>query len=280
MLLDKGFIDSTKKIGFDGVELNTDQNYAEDRLHDFKKASLIKEESIIQKIEIHSISISAIRDFDFYFANKNEFFSILKIVNHISKVGSKIGAKYLMFPFFRINHKTIKKRLTIDRIRQLVNIAKSNNIKIAIESFLSPNDLLDLLHQINSDFLKICFDVGIATACNYELFNSIIKLKDKIGYFHIKDSNCLITSKNVNADFSLLQKLRTNSIVNNSSIINGGSYWNVPLGKGDVDFSAIKKALKLINYKGFLILETQPRNNPIRNAKLNLSLLKGFISSL
>lgn len=280
MLPDKNFIISAKKLGFDGVELNTIKHYFKDRLCNCDEVNRIKELSIDTKIEIHSVSVSAIRDFDFVLANHKEFAFMLRIIDHLAKVGSKIGAKYLMLPIFTVNHNTLNSKLLINRLKKILEIAKINEVTIAFESFLSLNDLLDLLNQIDSDYLKICFDVGIATKCNYELFESIIKLREKIGYFHIKDSNRLIASKNSNLDFFLLQKLRTNSDLNNSSIVNGGTKWTIPLGEGDVDFEAIKKALKIINYKGFLVLETSPGNDPLGNASSNLSLLKGFISSI
>lgn len=280
MQKDKDFIISAKKLGFDGVELNTNQNFHTDRLLNRKKISYIKELATDLKIEIYSISISAIRPFDFHSANKKEFFTILKIVKEVSDVGYKIGAKYLMLPIFRIDHKMVKNQFIIERIEKIVSIAKSNKMDIALESFLSPNDIIEIFNQIDSDYLKICFDVGIATACNYDLLKSIIKLKDRIGYFHIKDTNRILTSKNINADFLLLQKLRKNSNLNKQAKTDRGTYWTVPLGSGDVDFKAIKKALKIIDYKGFLVLETNPKSDPIGNASSNLSLLKSFMSSL
>jgi len=53
------------------------------------------------------------------------------------------------------------------------------------------------------------------------------------------------------------------------------------IGKGDMDFRSILKALKEINYKGFITIELYPyQDNPIGAGKESLERLKKLLREI
>lgn len=55
------------------------------------------------------------------------------------------------------------------------------------------------------------------------------------------------------------------------------SFIELPLGEGDVPFSAYLKALEEIGYEGFLTIEREVGNQPLADIKTAVSYLRGLI---
>jgi AP endonuclease, family 2 len=117
---------------------------------------------------------------------------------------------------------------------KLAPVAQSAGIKIGIENvwnkfLLSPLELVRFIDEINSESLGIYFDVGNCLYIGYpehwiEIF------AHRIVQIHLSDYRC-----------------------SQSGL---GAF--VDLFAGDVDFSAVSKALAVVKYEGYLILEMLP----------------------
>jgi L-ribulose-5-phosphate 3-epimerase UlaE len=97
--------------------------------------------------------------------------------------------------------------------------------------------------------IKVCLDLGNITYFNYNVVKEILSAKNLIGIIHIKDKK-----KN--------------------------QAKNVPIGKGDVNFSNSLKALKKIGYEGNFTLETAQGKNTLKSASINFSKISYFLKKI
>ena len=128
------------------------------------------------------------------------------------------------------------------------------------------DELEELLTEIDAQILKICLDTG---HCLYAGFNPVEFMRrhmDRISYMHFKD-----TDPNVKAQV----------IANQTGFYEAcaqGLFCN--LGKGEVDFPAVRKILIEQGYTGWCTVEQecdpQGQNSPINDAEANREFLKSI----
>jgi len=274
LLEDNRLFIEAKSLGFDGVELNTELDYTVDRLWVPGETDRIKKLADDSNIEIFTISLSAIRNYGFLNPDSNKRKIGQKLIRYILELGSKMNVSVLMLPMLSTTHKDVSTTLLISGLKEAVQIAEENGIYIALEVFLSADDVLEIIQQTKSEFLKISFDVGITTVCGYNVYEEIVKLKDVIAQIHIKDSIRPKEFGDRKIEFPELMKLREKRAPLGKDEKDGGTKWAVQLGDGSVDFSSVKKAIHKINYDGYLILETPPGKDPMMNAARNLNFIR------
>jgi len=126
----------------------------------------------------------------------------------------------------------------IGGLKECVPLAEKQDITIAIEACSefkinskrytpildSTDDLLRMIEEIGSKNIKVCLDVMHLHRLKESITEAITRIGEKIACIHIWDTDS--TGK-----------------------------FNIPCGKGEIDFNEIIKALKQINYNGYLELE-------------------------
>ncbi len=145
-------------------------------------------------------------------------------------------------------------KLFLDGLRRVATVAEENKIKILIEP--EPNLLLEnsqqflsFLKNVNSDAVKLNFDIGHFFCVNEDPAALVNKLADYIEHFHLAD-------------------ISSNRVHNHL----------IP-GQGAIDFSSVFKAMNEINYDGFVTVELYPyQDNPIDAAKKAYEYLNGLIT--
>jgi sugar phosphate isomerase/epimerase len=142
----------------------------------------------------------------------------------------------------------------VDELSKVVPIAEENKVKILVEpepKLLLENSehFLNFIKNINSDYVKLNFDIGHFFCVNENPATLINKLADYIEHFHLAD-------------------IASNRIHNHL----------IP-GQGAIDFHSVFDAIHKINYKGFVTVELYPyQENPIEAAKIAYKYLKNIIS--
>jgi sugar phosphate isomerase/epimerase len=107
---------------------------------------------------------------------------------------------------------------------------------------------LDFMKYIDSDAIKLNFDIGHFFCVGEDPASLVIKLADHIDHFHLAD----IASDRVHSHL-------------------------IP-GQGAIDFSSVLKAIDEIDYKGFVTVELYPyQDNPIDAAKMAYEYLNNLI---
>jgi len=157
-----------------------------------------------------------------------------------------LGATAILVPFFGEaelldSHKEFKKAdvdAVVACMKKVGPRAKDADVHLGIESTLTARQYLELLDRIGSEYVGAYYDIGNCTGAGYDVPGDIKALKDRISMIHFKD---------------------------------GGNF----LGEGRVRLEPLAEALKAIDYKSWIILETAcPTNNALADAKKNVDTIR------
>ncbi len=222
------FLENTKKIGYQGVELVVDEDdLIMERGELKRKWTRIRGQAEEIGLEIPSIASGLYWKYNIVVGDRNAF----KVFETQCYVASLVGAdKILVVPGVAVPE--LRYLDHFDRVagffKDAVNIAKEYGITVGLEPvwnkiFPSPLDYKLLLEKIGEDNIGVYFDVG-NTLPHSLPEHWIDVLGDKIIQIHVKD-------------FSV------NSLE-----------FKVP-GQGDVNWYNIRRRLENLGYNGYLVAE-------------------------
>jgi sugar phosphate isomerase/epimerase len=141
-----------------------------------------------------------------------------------------LGGKVILVAFFGKGDLRDKNGLkadavdvVVERIKEAAPKAEKAGVILGIENTLSGKDNLAILERITSDAVRVYYDIGNSTYSDYDVPAEIRDLGDRICQFHFKDGNHF-------------------------------------LGQGEVKMEPVAQAIRDINYKGWIVLETSIKN--------------------
>ena len=146
--------------------------------------------------------------------------------------------------------------LFIEGINRSAEIAKINRIKILVEpepGLLIENSeqFLKFIKKVQSDWVGLNFDMGHFFCVGEDPADVIYRLAKYIGHFHLAD-------------------------ISHTRLHN-----HLIPGHGAIDFLSIFKAIKDINYHGFITVELYPyQDDPISAAKMSYKYLSNIMEKL
>ena len=106
----------------------------------------------------------------------------------------------------------------VERLRRVAPKADKAGVTLGFESWLSADQLLDILKRVGSPVLKVYYDVANAHKQGYDIYREIRQLGKQICEFHAKDYDDLY-------------------------------------GKGSINFLEVRKAMDDIGYRGWIHME-------------------------
>ena len=166
--------------------------------------------------------------------NKDYLIEILKNAKEVGAVGVEI-------PF--VDNSSIQnekeKHEFIDAMQDAFNLAKELDIKISLETDLSPTAFKELLDQIGLDFVQANYDIGNSASLGFDPKEELDAYGQRILNVHVKDRKF------------------------------GGT--TVPLGTGSADIQGVFKKLNEIGYAGGITMQAARGENDIEIAKEQLS---------
>jgi hexulose-6-phosphate isomerase len=175
--------------------------------------------------------------------NKDYLLEILKNAKEVGALGVEI-------PF--VDNSSIKndneKQEFIDAMQDAFKLAKDLDIKISLETDLSPIAFKELLEQIGLDFVQANYDIGNSASLGFDPKEELEAYGQRILNVHVKD-----------------RKL-------------GGT--TVPLGKGSADIQGVFQKLNEIGYAGGITMQAARGENDIDIAKEQLSYTLEIIEHL
>lgn len=138
-----------------------------------------------------------------------------------------LGATRILMPFFMKGNLLTKERqlktaeidALVERLKAVAPRAEKAGVVLCIENTLSAEQNLEILKRIGSKSVALYYDVKNTAGMGYDVPAEIRLLRDNIAQIHFK---------------------------------NGASY----MGDGGLDFPSFAKAIKDIDYKGWIVLET------------------------
>ncbi|MGC8739589.1 MAG: sugar phosphate isomerase/epimerase family protein [Candidatus Hydrogenedens sp.] len=237
-------LDLAKQIGLNGIEISAGKPDDKIAIANSELKEQYKLKMQETGIVIPSIAMALLNDAPL----ASEPRTINWILDTIDSA-KELNAKVILLAFFCNGDLKDKNGLknndvveVVNRLKECAPKAKEKGIILGIENTLSAQQNMEILEKIGSDACKIYYDVGNSTYNGYDVPAEIRMLKDKICQIHFKD----------------------------------GAFY---LGKGKVKMEPIAEAIKEINYKGWLVLETGlPTMNKINDFKKNLEFLHQLFS--
>ena len=173
--------------------------------------------------------------------NKDYLLEILKNAKEVGALGVEI-------PF--VDNSSIKndneKQEFIDAMQDAFNLAKDLDIKISLETDLSPIDFKELLEQIGLDFVQANYDIGNSASLGFDPKEELDAYGQRILNVHVKD-----------------RKL-------------GGT--TVPLGTGNADINLVIQKLQEFGYSGGLTMQAARGVNDVETAKEQLYYVRNLLN--
>ncbi|HBE03451.1 MAG: hypothetical protein A2096_10890 [Spirochaetes bacterium GWF1_41_5] len=149
--------------------------------------------------------------------------------------------------------------IAAESVIELAKYAEENGCYFASETGPDkPAVLKKFLSRIRSTGIKINYDpANLIMAGPYDHIGGVSTLRDYIVHTHAKDGVCLWQNPE-----------------------GRNKYLEVPLGEGSVAFTYYLRALKEINYSGYLTVEREVGDNPVKDIGMAVKFLKKKISEL
>lgn len=222
--------EKASNIGFDSIEWIFD-DFLDNPI--FFDEQIVEIKSLSEKYQVKINSLLA----DYFINNKlfNETqFGLQKNLAQLKKIiiqCKKIGISIIEIPFVdasSLNSKNAREQL-IKNVRGILPFANDNNVKLAIETDLSPEIFLELLNRFDYENIYANYDVGNSTSLGFDIEKELQILSRKIMNIHIKDRK-------------LFGK-------------------TMPLGKGDTNFDLFFSTIKKIGYAGEFIIQGARKDN-------------------
>ena len=215
-----------KGIGLDGVQVSFG-NVAND-MH-MRKAEVQQQyKDAVNKtgMEIASLAIGEMNSIPY----KSDPRTIEWVSDSID-VLKALGVKVVLLAFFGKGDLRDDKAGTdevVSRLKVVAPKAEKANVILAIESWLSAEQHMDIIQRVGSPAVQVYYDVCNSTDRGYDIYKEIRWLgKKNICEMHMKENGCL-------------------------------------LGKGPVDFKKVREALDDIGYTGWMQIEgAVPKGKPM-----------------
>ena len=209
--------DRAKEIGLQGIQVsyNTGKNHI--GLSDPATLQSIKDASKRTGIKVSSLAIGEL--------NRNPYKSDPKteawVWNSVD-AAKALGVKVILLAFFSegdLRNDDAGKKVVIDRLKKVAPHAEKLGITLGIESYLTAQEHLDIIHAVGSKAVKIYYDSRNAADAGNDVLKEIPMLgKDLICELHMKENG---------------QRL----------------------GEGTMDWPKIAQAVKDIGFKGWMQIE-------------------------
>ena len=173
--------------------------------------------------------------------NKDYLLEILKNAKEVGAIGVEI-------PF--VDNSSIKndkeKQEFIDAMQDAFKLAKDLDIKISLETDLSPIAFKELLELIDLDFVQANYDIGNSASLGFDPKEELDAYGQRILNVHVKD-----------------RKL-------------GGT--TVPLGTGNADINLVIQKLQEFGYSGGLTMQAARGENDVETAKEQLNYVRNLLN--
>lgn len=135
----------------------------------------------------------------------------------------------------------------VARLARLCSVAEEAGVTLAFEPepqliVSSTDDMVAMLQAVGSPRLKVNLDVGHAQVTDDDPAASVRRLGSAIVHLHLED-------------------------------IKGRVHRHLPLGEGDIDFAALRRALADIGYAGPYVVDLSQLGDPVQDAARALAVL-------
>lgn len=236
--------DEAARLGFDGVELNVRlEDYLGSEVWSAAGRRALRERSQRAGVEIASVCMSSVAGLMTDPATHEQG---ARVLADLRRFCDELGAGVILFPMIKHSDQSEEEalRLWSDGFRAAFAQSAGCRAKVGMESVgrvgRSAAQMLEVIARVGSPDLGVYYDVGNAAFQGYDGIAELTELGERVVQIHMKE---------IRAE----------------------------MGKGKLDFPRIMAAIRAIGFDGYLVLETDPGDDPAGNAARNLAFLRGLL---
>ena len=209
-------LEAAKKIGLDGVQVDFGRGDDNLPLFDTELQKRFLDEVQKQQMEIASLAMGVLNNIPYKSDPRAE-----RWVADGIDVAKAMKTDIILLAFFGngdLQNDEQGTNETIRRLRKVAPKAEKAGVTLAIESWLSADQHVDIIKRVNSPAVKVYYDVANSHKQGYDIYSEIRQLGRYICQFHAKDYDDLY-------------------------------------GKGSIDFPEVRAAMDDVGYRGWLVME-------------------------
>ena len=213
---DPASLEAAKKIGLDGVQVDFGRGDNDLPLFDPKLQKRFLDEVKKQEMEIASLAMGVLNNIPYKSDPRAE-----RWVEEGIDVAKAMRTDIILLAFFGngdLQNDEQGTNMVIKRLREVAPKAEKAGVTLAIESWLSAEQHVDIIERVGSPAVKVYYDVANSHKAGYDIYSEIRQLGRFICQFHAKDYDDLY-------------------------------------GKGSIDFERVRSAMDDAGYRGWLVME-------------------------
>ena len=241
-----------KSAGFTEVEINADKTHMDPRV--FPRLGLSRIRNLLNDLDLHPNSMHApTSGVDLSAQNADIKKRSIELIVEALEYCRAIDCSILVVHpndsrSIPLGRETMKKN-SINNLRIIAEKAEDLGVKVAIENMIDVggerfgsrvSELKEIIRNIGSSYLGICFDSGhtnlLEVSSNISIRDEIIDAKEYLWTLHIHDND-------------------------------GSEDQHLPPGDGNIDWNLVVEALKEADYKGVFMMEIREGEAPDSVAK-------------
>ncbi len=213
---DPASLEAAKRIGLDGVQVDFGRAEADLPLFDADLQRRFIDEARKQDMQIASLAMGVLNGVPY----KSDLRAELWVAKGIN-VCKALGVNVVLLAFFGEGDLRNDKKgtdIVVERLKRVAPKAEKAGVFLAIESWLSAEQHMDIIDRVGSPAVKVYYDVANSHKAGYDIYKEIRQLGKHICEFHAKDYDDLY-------------------------------------GKGSIDFEQVRRAMDDIGYRGWIVME-------------------------
>ena len=188
---DHGAFEVAKQIGLEGIMVNMGSASDNLRLRDKDVQAMYLKESRRTGVKIASVALGELNNVPYKSEPQTE-----EWVSDSIDVASNLGVQVILLAFFGkgdLRNDEAGKKEVVRRLKRVAPKAERMGITLGIESYLSADELTDMVQQIGSANVKIYYDFRNSSDAGYDVIKEIKFLgKEAICELHIKENGFLL----------------------------------------------------------------------------------------
>ena len=238
-----------KDCGLDLIEFILDFNDADENPL-LKKGGINEIIEVSQKTGVTTQTICAdyFMEAPLHSNNQEVAMKSFQILELLLEAARKLEITDIIIPC--VDQSSLKTQEAVGRfvrqIHKVIPTIEKKNINLSLETDLAPQQFIKLLNQLNSENIRVNYDIGNSAALGYDSDEELATYGNKISDIHIKDR-----------------------------LLGGGP---VILGQGNADFVKFFSRLKEFNYKGPFIMQAYREEDGVEIFKEQFDWVKKYIN--
>lgn len=247
-----GAIGMAAELGYDGVELDINAEYAGSMMWSVEGRAGILEKALSSGCEIASLCLGAYWTISPASAEQAVRDEAAELATSAIAFAAEFGARWILLPITpggdECDHETCVARW-LEHTAHVAPVAEDLGVQLCLENVgrgcgKLAGDLLRLVQGTDNPAVGVYYDIGNAVAFGEDPAEGIAQLADVLRIVHVKD--------------------REGDL----------------LGDGVVPIRSAMEALKQIGYDGYLVLETPPTDDAMDAGARNLEYLRTMLEDI